>query len=123
MTTHVTKLGRLRRAPLPGVAVAGGVSGLLAALHPLPPGVRALFLLAFVGAGPGAALVQFWSDSLAPVVRRALVPVVGVSVAICVASLSLLLGYWAPQTTLVGLAAVTILAGAWRARRVEGGTR
>jgi len=123
MTTLVTRLDRLREDPLPLATVAGGVSGLVAAIQALPPAARAFLLLAFVGVGPGAAIVQFWSDSLAPVVRRALVPVAGVSVVICVVSVSLLLGYWSPRTTLVALAAVTILAGAWQARRAERSAR
>src|SRR3954453_6640273 len=114
----VTSARKDQLLQLSTAALVGGTSGLVAAISVLPSAVRATLLLLFVGVGPGAALLQFCSGSLIPVVRRALVPVAGVSVVICVVSVSLLLGYWSPRTTLLALATVTFAAGAWDHLRV-----
>ena len=111
MTILVSQLGWLRREPLPVAAVAGGVSGLLAAIPLLPPGARAVLLLAFVGAGPGSALLQFWSGRVPALAQRALAPVLGLAAVVIVVSGALLLGYWSPRVVLFTLAAATCVLG------------
>lgn len=112
MTVPTNAVAALRRHPLPAGAATGGVAGLLAAIGALPPGARAVLLLAFVAIGPGCALLQYWNRDLPAVAQRALVPVLGLAVVVLVVSGTLLLGHWAPRLVLVGLAAGTVALGA-----------
>lgn len=112
MSSMTTKLAAAAVPRLSAWAVAGGTCGLLAAIGALPSGARAVLLLAFIAAGPGAAVLQYWAGDVPVIAQRALVPVVGLAVVILVVSAVLLLGWWAPRPVLLALAAVTVvLAG------------
>src|SRR3954468_19108917 len=82
-------------------AILASVCGLLAEVSALPSGVRAVLLLAFILAGPGSAIVQYWSKQLPAYAVRALVPVVGLCVVILAVSGALLMGVWSTRLTLL----------------------
>ena len=119
MTPSMAKVAPMSRPST--WAVAGGACGLTGAVGALPSGVRAALLLAFVAAGPGSALLQYWAASIPPVAQRALVPVVGLALVVLVVSFALLLGWWSPQATLLGMSALTVAVGVLAVRRERAG--
>jgi hypothetical protein len=110
---------RLRVDLLSTWAIAGAVCGLLAAIGPLPSALKAPLLLAFVFLGPGSAVLQYWAAALPAIARRALVPILGLSIVFLVLTASLLLGYWSPRVLLLGLAVATVIVGVVNRQRFD----
>jgi hypothetical protein len=109
-----------RRAGLPGWAFLAALCGLIAAFPALPSAVRGVLLAAFVFIAPGAAILS-WARSLPAYAVPVLVPVTGLATTLIVTAAAAMVGLWHPRSTLVVLAAVSLLsAGAsLRAARQE----
>jgi hypothetical protein len=108
---HTVRLQRL-----PSWAVIAGVCGLIADVSTLPSVISGPLLTIFICIGPGAAVVDHWSPILTKIAVRGLVPVASFSIVLLCVSLGLLLGFWSPRVTLLGLALGTIGTGALRLR-------
>lgn len=119
MMASISDRARLEGAHLSTWAMLGSGCGLLAAIGPLPPGLKAVLLLTFVFLGPGSAVLQYWSAELPAVARRALVPVLGLSLVFLVLTGSLLLGYWHSRVLLLSMAVATAGVGVVNRRRFD----
>ncbi|MCU1677093.1 MAG: hypothetical protein JWM93_1851 [Frankiales bacterium] len=87
---HVARLG-----------VAAAAAGLLA-MAPLPAILRGILLLAFVVAGPGAALATW--VRLPRALLLAVVPTFGLAAVVLASSIAVMIGRIAPQSVAVVLA-------------------
>lgn len=88
------------------LAILAVAAGLLAFIPGLPSGVSALLLGAFVGVGPGSAVLA-WTGR-PPVSRLILVPALGLTLTIIITGGAATAGWWSPHALFSMMALMTL---------------